>query len=463
MTDAEATAQAFANIAATLQLLQAAIGGAQPAAAHAPLYDLFDNGTPFDMNSRAGSSAMSIASAALSEKWDGSATKLPTFLLSLKQRAQDVKWDAPAPHGILMFPDNDGNNCNLLDSYHSISPVTIEQVRAARTDFRSSQNSRAMFSCLFQSIEGDIRSVLFEQDGNTPAHQDGPTLFKRIVDMTATSSLQVSMQAIRQLQDLDPSDYKFNIAALNTKATQLFTLATTTARALSDAERTQFLLNAYNRIKQPAVWATWVSNKIEQFDDGHLVSVNNIPVYQALMNAAVHKATKIITGDDAGTWRSTSVEEDVVAMLAAVKKVPATKRIKAEDSTAVNPDPAVKPKLPPFARHFKTSPAKDAPKFAVGDTKVFEGVTWYFCDAQHRTNIRWHKFPASECRQRTRSLNETSPVAAIGDGSTTPTVNDKQVSPTDIAAMLADCYALAADNSLAQDSIASALEALRDA
>ena len=303
-----------------------------------------------------------------------------------------------------------------------------------------------------------------------PTHQDGPSLFKRMVDMTAASSLQVSMQAIRQLQDLDPAEHKFNIASINTKATQLFTLATTTARALSDAERTQFLLNAYNRIKQPAVWSTWVSNKIEQFDDGTLTTVNNIPVYQSLMNAAVNKATKIISSDDIAHWRSTSVEEDVVAMLAAANKPASAKRAPPNKAPTDPSDigTAQKPKLPPFVRHFKASAADDSTKFKVGDTKVFEGATWYFCDARHRTNIRWHKFPASECRQRSRGPDNTSPpIAALGDASDAPTVTPTQVSglthATDIAAMLANCYALAADNSIAQDSIATALEAIRDA
>lgn len=317
-----------------------------------------------------------------------------------------------------------------------------------------------MFSCLSQSIEGTIRTVLFEQDGNQPIHDDGPALFKRMVDMTAASSLQVSMQAIRQLQDLDPAVHHFNIANVNTQASQLFTLATTTARALSDAERTQFLLNAYNRIKQPAAWATWVSNKIEQFDDGTLTAINNIPVSQALMNAAVNKATKILTSDDNGHWRSTSVEEDVIAMLAVAKKPPAAKRTKGPDASPVE-DNATKPKLPPFARHFKASPAEDAPKFQVGDTKVFEGDTWYFCDARHRNNLRWHKFPASECRQRNKP--SPTPIAAVGDASTAPTQVSSLSTTTDIAAMLASCYALAADNSLAQDSIACALDAIRDA
>ena len=275
MTDAQATAQAFTDIAAALQLLQAAAAGARgPAAqnpqvaAHTPLLDLFDEATPFDMSSRAGSTAMTIASAALGEKWDGTVTKLPTFLLSLKQRAQDVKWNGAAPHGILTFADNTGTDRNLLDYYHSISAKRAPPNKA-------------------------------------------PT---------------------------DPSDI--------------------------------------------------------------------------------------------GT--------------------------------------AQKPKLPPFVRHFKASAADDSTKFKVGDTKVFEGATWYFCDARHRTNIRWHKFPASECRQRSRGPDNTSPpIAALGDASDAPTVTPTQVSglthATDIAAMLANCYALAADNSIAQDSIATALEAIRDA
>ena len=72
--------------------------------------------------------------------------------------------------------------------------------------------------------------------------------------------------------------------------------------------------------------------------------------------------------------------ESVVAMLAAAKKAPvAKKKTQHKDpNESTDPDLPTKPKLPPFARRFNASPADDAIKFKVGDSKVLEGTTWYF-------------------------------------------------------------------------------------
>ena len=87
MSDPALTA-ALANIAATLALLQQQVApnnqpppAAAATVAHGPTLQLFDNGTPFDMSSRAGSAAMTLAASPLSSLWDGTIAKLPPLPL----------------------------------------------------------------------------------------------------------------------------------------------------------------------------------------------------------------------------------------------------------------------------------------------------------------------------------------------------------------------------------------------
>ena len=67
-----------------------------------------------------------------------------------------------------------------------------------------------------------------------------------MMDLTIAASTQISLQALRELQDLAPSAFNYNIPLVNTRATQLFTLATTGSRKLSDGERVLLMLTAYD-------------------------------------------------------------------------------------------------------------------------------------------------------------------------------------------------------------------------
>ena len=185
---------ALTNITAILALLQQQ--QAAPSVASPAVLTLFDNSTPFDMSSRAGSTAMSLASSPLSSTWDGSVLQLPPFLASLKKRAHEAKWYAPAPHGILTFPPHD-----LLSAYHSVTLPTIELAAATRTNPRAQQNSLAMFKCLSESLSGDLKTQ-FDQEGNLPANEDGPTLFKLLTELTVAASTLLSIQALDDLQSL---------------------------------------------------------------------------------------------------------------------------------------------------------------------------------------------------------------------------------------------------------------------
>ena len=150
------------------------------------MFDPFIEDQPFNLASRAGDQAYTSISAALKDEdvWDGNVTTFPSFVVALRLRAEEGKWNATDPHGILTI---DGNN--ILSDYHSITDAQIEAARGARTDDRAIQNSRAMFQCVKKSIKGSIRNTIFPQSGNIPTHADGITLFKKLTTFTTVASL----------------------------------------------------------------------------------------------------------------------------------------------------------------------------------------------------------------------------------------------------------------------------------
>lgn len=58
---------------------------------------------PFDLASRARQSALEQASKTLNTMWDGTAEKFTTFLVALRIRLSEARWDAAAPHGIISY------------------------------------------------------------------------------------------------------------------------------------------------------------------------------------------------------------------------------------------------------------------------------------------------------------------------------------------------------------------------
>jgi hypothetical protein len=446
--------QAIANALANLAGPQAA-----PAApAHQPVLDPYSSTAPFDLSSRAGSTAFSAACAALDDTWDGTIETFPSFIIGLRIRASEIHWNAAQPQGILTIAGH-----HLITHYHSITDAEIEAARVARVDPRAVQNSRSLYKCLKSSISGDLRATIFDQVGNLPITDDGPTLFKKLTTFTMVASLQLSMISFKNILQFEPVDHKFNIPTINTKLNHLFVLATTRERQLLDSERIQHTLMIYSKIKQPEPWAMWVRIQVDKFDEGL------IHVCQDFMNQATLKFNKITSTEGGFQGSNSTVQEDIVAMFTAAKRkrLPnATPHdIKPKD---VNDTPFPAKKLPPFAKHFKANNAPDSQKFKVGDSKSWNDLTWYFCDCpNHRDKLKWHTHTAETCRTRQNWLENkggrpaANPGIAEDDVVEPAALNaDAQDVDGDITTLLANAMNLTGDNSAAKDFIAEALNAI---
>ena len=328
------------------------------------------------------------------------------------------------------------------------------------------QNSQAMYLCLKTSISGELKSLIYSQDGNLPDYEDGPLLFKKLTSLTMSSSLQLSNVAFKNILEFEPSSHEFSIPAINTKLNHLFILASTQARQLGKAERIQHTLTAYGRIRQPEEWAQWIRTQFNQFDDGQLTNS------QDFMNKAVLQYNRISNSSEGGFKGSANtIQEDIVAMLTTSKKrrAPPTEPPDQPSSKAK--------KLPPFARHFKTSQASDARMYKVGDSKVWNNQTWYFCDAPtHKDKIKWHTHTAKSCCTRKNWLaskvkNEDTEAnsadvddadAQPDDVSSTQSVAPSANAESDVTGLLAQALNLAdgSTNDAVKDMIAEAINIL---
>jgi hypothetical protein len=473
MTDQEPLATALAQIAASLQALQALQSQQPPLQAPAPprppVLELFDASSPLDLSSRAGNAAYTKACSGLESKWDGSIEKFPSLITGLRDRAIEAKWNAASPNGIMTF-NVSSTDFNLLQEYHSIPNTTIEAARLARTDARAIQNSQAFYHCLKSTLEGDIKATLFDQIGNHPTQEDGATLFKTITEFSLASSLQLTIKTISDIQALDPADCQFKITTINTKLTHYFILASSGSRSLSEPEKLQHTLSTYAKIKQPEAWAQWTRTQIDSFDDGTLTSC------QKLMNSATLKQLKISSEDGLFRGRSTTMTEDVVAMLANHKSKPAAGTPKSKPGPKSTPAASDPLPLPPFITFYKAPDSEGGAKYKVGDSKMFEGRKFHFCDAPtHRDKHKWHLHPATICRNRKSWLKNESPtsVALAADASdavrpppvvATPPATTAPVPtppapgpPAELTVLLASCLQHAGDNPLLQALIGDAL------
>jgi len=107
-------------IAAALQALAAAVAALQPVATSRKIYNPFESNDPVDLSTRSRSSAYDKISSPLDNVWSSDVDTFPSFVVSLKIRAKEGKWDATGDTGIIRIVGKD-----LLTNYHSITDSEI--------------------------------------------------------------------------------------------------------------------------------------------------------------------------------------------------------------------------------------------------------------------------------------------------------------------------------------------------
>ena len=116
-------------------------------------------------------------------------------------------------------------------------------------------------------------------------------------------------------------------------------------------------------------------------------------------------------------------------------------------------------KFPPFVKHFRTSNAADAAPYKLGDSKTWQGDTWYFCDCPtHRDRHKWHTHSHDTCRTRIRWLeNKGKQPAAANVVDVTPPVPPASVPPSDASASALSSSAMSVSNHPAKPDLSALL------
>jgi hypothetical protein len=255
------------------------------------------------------------------------------------------------------------------------------------------------------------------------APQYGPLLFWRITQASYTTTQAHANNARRQLKELSPKSFGYDITKMNAYVRQLTATvrASSDNAAISNAELSCALVDAYSRIQSPLDWVQWTG--FIKYSD-----TNYKP--EQLMTRAEQTYHEL---RDKQEWRPSdkSPTESALAMAAQVKTPPAQHS---------------RPSRAPhngrggglhgrnnrngqrsFGNNERSPPpfAKDHGK--KGDTRQHQGRTWYWCPAEH-VNGHWQVHSPDQCRLLRRS---TPPAGRSNFGRNAPApqveVNERNV------------------------------------
>ena len=145
--------------------------------------------------------ALSIIYKTLEQTWDVSIDEFPEFFVNFQLRAIKGKLNVAGDSGITKI-----NGRIISTDYHSITEAQVIAARTARINDRVKQNSQALYRCLESSTTGSIKTTIFMQIGNPSDHEDRISLFKKITQFMAMSSVQLSNLSLSQILSLDPAN-----------------------------------------------------------------------------------------------------------------------------------------------------------------------------------------------------------------------------------------------------------------
>jgi hypothetical protein len=334
------------------------------------------DGGALDLTTKVGQSLYFEGKQPLPSKFNGKIETFYPFLTELSHRARSCCWDSPE-HGILSIPCGD-THVNLLEDFGRLTAEDVEAARIAcdnGNDVFSQQNARMMYESLWTSFTEDAKDKLVSEG---PQLADGPTLFFKVANETATATFSSAQATRDQIWNLCPSRFKYNIPAINNFLKLATKKLLAAQQQVSEQEISYFQFKTYKKIRSPAEWTTRIL-----FLENQMAST---PGYNtSRLYTDVEEHYKKLVSD--GLWKPSdkSPEEQALSMMSS------TKRKGGSTKTNTNSDS----RLPPFAKS----------KGKKGDTKDWNGVKYYWCPAKHR-NTHWHKHKPNDCNVYKKWLRE---------------------------------------------------------
>ena len=188
---------------------------------------------------------------------------------------------------------------------------------------------------------------------------------------------------------------------------------------------------------------------------------------QEFMNSAAIKYNKIAGTKNGFKGSIYTIQDDIVALIASKRK-PAKHSCEYDNIKPPFDDKKQRFDEPIFNKHFKCGETGE--RYKVGDSKEFQGDTYYFCDAPtHKNRTKWHKHHPDKCRLRKawlkeqgedKSDNKTPPSTAnIADREDNDKDDSNEHPNKKITAILASAMNLTTDNEVVKELIAEAINA----
>jgi len=108
-----------------------------------------------------------------------------------------------------------------------------------------------IYSCIKNSIKGDLKDTIFTQFDNIPDYDDGDNIFKRLTTFTTVSSLQLTVLSYINILNFTTSDHQLDIPTINSKVIHLFVLSQLFSRSFDNAERISHTIDVNKKIVPP--------------------------------------------------------------------------------------------------------------------------------------------------------------------------------------------------------------------
>ena len=266
-----------------------------------------------DYSTRAGEKIYSSATKELdTTKYDGEAQGLMAFLELLEERATNFGWDT----SIMMIPDPEGNQTNLLTGYGTI---TLEQIRRYEesyisTQTRNAQDSNLLYECIMNSISNECKAKLtiWKKEYRCGQLPSGNLLLKVLIrechlDTNATvGGIRNRLSAL----DLYLPTVGYNITKFNMYVKNLVDQLRARGEYTND-----LLINLFKGYLSATdkSFTTYIDKKLEAYEEGQDMTADQLMLW------ARNKYDLLL---DKGTWNApTEQEEKIIALQAQVKEM----------------------------------------------------------------------------------------------------------------------------------------------
>ena len=256
------------------------------------------------------------------------------------------------------------------------------------------------------SITDKAKSSLASR-GDVDFNNDGPKLFYHLVSELFTATFSNAQATRDKLSEFHPRRFKYDVTQVNNfirSAIKTLKAASATGGSITDQEILYFQFKAYKKIKAPAEWTSHIL-----FLEA---KASSTPTYapDTLYNEAQAKYNNLV---NSGLWKPSdkTPEEQTLAMVAqqSNKSSSGTKSNKRKAESKASDGDKDK-KQPPFAH-------KDG---KLGDSKEWNGKTYYWCPANHKYS-HWHTHKVEDCNTYKKmkaggSGKKEAPKKQIGSG-----------------------------------------------